>query len=254
MNNPLILLVEDDSRLRELTDRYLVQQGFRVCSVANLAGMRAQLKLNHVDLIVLDLMLPDGDGLHACQDLRAQQINTPVIILTARGDEIDRIVGLELGADDYLGKPSNPRELIARIKAVLRRSQSGAGSLPRNDQKSVQFGDNTLDPAARTLTRAGRSEPLSSGEFALLWALVSHPNRSLSRDQLLNLAFGRDHEANDRSIDVMISRLRRIVEVNPKLPRFIQTLWGSGYVFVPDGKKSGKSTDQADARPTEQAP
>jgi two-component system, OmpR family, phosphate regulon response regulator OmpR len=230
----LILLVEDDSRLRELTERYLLQQGLRVSSVANLAAMHAQLKQAHIDLIVLDLGLPDGDGLHACRDLRAQNVQTPIIVLTARGDDIDRIVGLEFGADDYLGKPCNPRELLARIRAVLRRTQSNSGQAAQPDQENVAFGKNVLDPGARVLLRGEKRTRLSSGEFAVLWALVSRPNKALSRDQLMNLAFGRDHEANDRSVDVMISRLRKLVEDDPRDPRWLQTLWGAGYVFVPE--------------------
>jgi two-component system, OmpR family, phosphate regulon response regulator OmpR len=237
-DDALILLVEDDVRLRELTERYLVQQSLRVRSVANLAGMYAQLKLLHVDLIVLDLGLPDGDGLHACRDLRAQGTHTPIIVLTARGDDIDRIVGLELGADDYLAKPCNPRELLARIRAVLRRSQTPAGHHAKPEAEPVRFGPNLLDPAARVLERDAQRTRLSSGEFAVLWALVSRPNKALTRDQLMNLAFGRDHEANDRSVDVMISRLRKLVEDDAREPRWLQTLWGAGYVFVPEASKS----------------
>jgi two-component system, OmpR family, phosphate regulon response regulator OmpR len=237
-DDALILLVEDDVRLRELTERYLVQQGLRVRSVANLAGMYAQLKLLHVDLIVLDLGLPDGDGLHACRDLRAQGTHTPIIVLTARGDDIDRIVGLEFGADDYMGKPCNPRELLARIRAVLRRSQQPAGHHAKPDAEPVRFGPNLLDPASRVLQREALRTRLSSGEFAVLWALVSRPNKALTRDQLMNLAFGRDHEAQDRSVDVMISRLRKLVEDDAREPRWLQTLWGAGYVFVPEGSKS----------------
>ncbi len=231
MDNALILLVEDDARLRELTERYLLSQSFRVKSVANLSGMQAQLKQSHVDLIVLDLGLPDGDGLHACRDLRAQKIQTPIIVLTARGDEVDRIVGLEFGADDYLCKPCNPRELLARIRAVLRRTMQQAKALAQ--EAAISFGANRVDPAARTLQRNQEIHKLTSGEFALLWALLSAPNRPLSRDQLLNLAFGRDYEANDRSVDVMISRLRKLVEEDPRNPRWLQTQWGAGYVFVP---------------------
>jgi two-component system, OmpR family, phosphate regulon response regulator OmpR len=238
MNQPLILLVEDDARLRDLTERYLQAQALRVKSVANIAGLHAQLKTAHIDLIVLDLGLPDGDGLHVCRDLRAQNISTPIIVLTARGDEIDRIVGLEFGADDYLAKPCNPRELLARIRAVLRRSAQAA---PQNSGERICFGENTLDTEARTLTRSGEPYKLTSGEYALLWALVSRPNRALSRDQLMNLAFGRDYEANDRSIDVMMSRLRKLVEDNPRAPRWLQTQWGAGYVFVPPGQSAERA-------------
>jgi two-component system, OmpR family, phosphate regulon response regulator OmpR len=238
MNQALILLVEDDARLRELTERYLLSQNFRVKSVANLAGLHAQMNQAHIDLVVLDLGLPDGDGLHACRDLRAQNVQTPIIVLTARGDDIDRIVGLEFGADDYLAKPCNPRELVARIKAVLRRSQASVPA-PQNEADIV-FGPNVLSPSTRTLMRDGVSVRLTSGEFALLWALLIRPNRPLSRDQLLNLAFDRDYVANDRSIDVMISRLRKLIEVDPRTPRWLQTQWGAGYVFVPPNAEDRK--------------
>jgi DNA-binding response OmpR family regulator len=234
MADPLVLLVEDDSRLSDLLERFLAQHGLRVKAVANIAGLEARLGQRHVDLIVLDLMLPDGDGLAVCRDLRGRGVATPIIILTARGDDIDRIIGLEIGADDYLPKPCNPRELLARIRAVLRRAPPPPGATPAS-AASVSFGRLRLDPETRQLTRDGESVRLTSGEFAVLWALVSHPRRPLTRDHLMNLAHGRDHEANDRSIDVMVSRLRRLIEEDVRTPRFLQTVWGRGYVFVPDG-------------------
>jgi two-component system phosphate regulon response regulator OmpR len=235
MAEPLVLLVEDDARLRDLLERYLLQQGLRVRAVANLAGLRAQLAQQHVDLVVLDLMLADGDGLAACRDLRAEGVATPVIVLTARGDDVDRIIGLEMGADDYLAKPCNPRELVARIRAVLRRAPPVAGGAPRGSEMPLRFGPFVLDPATRELHREGQAQRLTSGEFAVLWSLVSHARKTLTRDHLMNLAHGRDHEANDRSIDVMVSRLRRLIEDDPRRPRRLQTVWGTGYVFVPDG-------------------
>ncbi len=232
-----LLLVDDDARLRELIERYLSEQGFRVCAVANLAGMRKVLAQRHVDLIVLDLMLPDGDGLEACRRLRAEGIETPVIMLTAKGDEIDRVVGLEIGADDYLPKPIGPRELLARIRARLRRAVSAPRATPRSGTAPVTFGPYTLQLDTRMLDRDGVPIRLTSGEFAVLAALVQHARRPLSRDHLMNLARGEDHGAFDRSIDVMVSRLRKLVETDARQPRYLQTVWGIGYVFVPEGER-----------------
>ncbi len=230
-----ILLVDDDARLRALIERYLSEQGLRVRAVANLAGMRRALAERHIDLIVLDLMLPDGDGLDACRQLRADGIETPVIMLTAKGDEIDRVVGLELGADDYLPKPVGPRELLARIRARLRRVPAAAGAAPRADSVPVCFGDYQLRLDTRQLSRGAVALRLTSGEFAVLAALVQHARRPLTRDHLMNLARGEDHGAFDRSIDVMVSRLRKLIEADPRHPRYLQTVWGVGYVFVPEG-------------------
>ena len=235
MTAPHILVVDDDLRLRDLLERYLDQQGFHVRSVANAAAMRRALSEHHVELIVLDLMLPDADGLELCRALRAKGIQTPVIMLTAKGDEIDRIVGLEIGADDYLPKPCNPRELVARIRAVLRRRPRAAVGAPQAEQATVQFGRFTFDPAVRQLFDGDALIKLTSGEFAVLAALVAHPFQTLSRERLIALARGREHEAFDRSIDVMMSRLRRCIEDDPRQPRWLQTVWGEGYVFVPEG-------------------
>ncbi len=229
-----ILIVDDDLRLRDLLERYLTQQGFRARSVANAAAMRRALAEHHVDLIVLDLMLPDGDGLSLCRRLRAEGMQTPLIMLTAKGDDVDRIVGLEIGADDYLPKPFNPRELVARIRAVLRRRVRETVGAPQGGEATVRFGRFTFDPATRTLNDESTPLKLTSGEFAVLAALVAHPFQTLSRERLLALARGREHDAFDRSIDVMVSRLRRLVEDDPRAPRWLQTVWGEGYVFVPD--------------------
>lgn len=229
-----ILVVDDDLRLRDLLERYLVQQGFRARGVANAASMRRALVEHHVDLIVLDLMLPDADGLTLCRSLRAEGIATPIIMLTAKGDDVDRIVGLEIGADDYLGKPCNPRELVARIRAVMRRHPAATVGAPQSGEAPVHFGRFAFDPATRTLSDNGTPLKLTSGEFAVLAALVAHPFQTLSRERLIALARGREHEAFDRSIDVMVSRLRRLVEDDPRAPRWLQTVWGEGYVFVPD--------------------
>lgn len=237
MGSTHILVVDDDLRLRDLLERYLTQQGFLVRGVANSAAMRRDLAAHHVDLIVLDLMLPDADGLEICRALRADGISTPVIMLTAKGDDVDRIVGLEIGADDYLSKPCNPRELVARIRAVMRRQPRATIGAPNTEQPVVQFGRFRFDPATRQMFDGDIPVKLTSGEFAVLTALVTHPFETLSRERLIVLARGRDHEAFDRSIDVMVSRLRRCVEDDPRQPRWLQTVWGEGYVFVPEGER-----------------
>lgn len=229
-----LLVVEDDVRLRGLLERYLCEQGFEVVGAGDTVQAEKQRQRQHIDLIVLDLMLPGEDGLAYCRRLRGLGDNTPVIMLTARGDEVDRIVGLEIGADDYLPKPGNPRELLARIRAVLRRRQSVQVGAPQSELGIASFGDCSLDFAARTLTRDGKAHRLTSGEFALLSVLVRHPHQSLSRDRLLSLARGRSQEPFERSVDVTISRLRRLVESDARNPRHIQTVWGLGYVFEPD--------------------
>jgi two-component system phosphate regulon response regulator OmpR len=229
-----ILIVDDDSRLRDLLERYLAQEGYSVRGVANGRGMDQLLSEQHFDLVVLDLMLPDEDGLSICRRLRVEQPDLPVIMLTARGDEVDRIVGLELGADDYLPKPCSPRELLAHIRAVLRRQVRVHGGAPREPGELLRFGRYTLNLSTRTLLRDGDPLRITTGEFAVLAALVTHPRQPLTRDRLLNLARGRDHEANDRSMDVTVSRLRRLLEADPKSPALIQTVWGLGYVFVPE--------------------
>ncbi len=235
MDNPALLVVDDDLRLRDLLERYLGQAGFRVRGAGNAAAMARELAAHHADLIVLDLMLPDGNGLDLCRKLRADGIETPVIMLTAKGDDVDRIVGLEIGADDYLPKPCNPRELVARIRAVLRRRPRPAVGAPQAQQPTVRFGRFSFDPATRQLLDGDNPVKLTSGEFAVLAALVAHPFQTLSREKLIALARGRSHEAFDRSIDVMVSRLRRMIEDDPRQPRWLQTVWGEGYVFVAEG-------------------
>jgi two-component system phosphate regulon response regulator OmpR len=190
------------------------------------------------DLIVLDLMLPGEDGLAICRRLRggANQVN--IIMLTAKGDEVDRIVGLEVGADDYLPKPFNPRELVARIHAVLRRRAAPPPpGAPAINEDSVNFGKVQINLATRELVRDDVSTLLTTGEFGLLRVLLEHPRQPMSRDKLMELARGREYEVFDRAIDVQISRLRKLVEEDPGKPRYIQTVWGFGYVFVPDGTK-----------------
>ncbi|MFT3755347.1 MAG: two-component system response regulator OmpR [Pseudoxanthomonas sp.] len=232
---PQLLLVDDDVRLRELLQRYLETQGFAVRGVGDGVQMRQALDRGHFDLIVLDLMLPDESGLDICRRLRGQGDATPVLMLTAKGDEIDRIVGLEIGADDYLPKPVNPRELLARIRAVLRRAPGIAPGAPQAEGGVVKFGTFTLDLGSRELSRNEEVLRLTSGEFAVLSVLLRHPRQPLSRDRLMSLARGRGHEALERSIDVTVARLRKLLEDDPKQPRILQTVWGVGYVFVPPG-------------------
>jgi len=231
-----ILVVDDDLRLRDLLKRYLTEQGFAVDTVADSASMDRQLQRVRYDLVVLDLMLPGEDGLAICRRLRAAGSDVSIIMLTAKGDDVDRIVGLEMGADDYLAKPFNPRELVARINAVLRRRRTPEmPGAPSAEERVVEFGPYALNIATRTLTRDGQNVPLTTGEFSLLKVLASHPSEPMSRDKLMDLARGREHESYDRSIDVQVSRLRRLLGEDPQSPRFIQTVWGFGYVFVPDG-------------------
>lgn len=231
-----ILLVDDDLRMRELLQRYLGEQGFEVKAVPDSTDMDAALAMEHPDLLILDLMLPGEDGLAICRRLRGGGSPLPIIMLTARGDEVDRIIGLEMGADDYLPKPFNPRELLARINAVLRRQEQHLPGAPSADNSIVTFGDFVFDLSTRSLTRNGEPVTITSGEFALLKVFVAHPRQPLSRDRLMQLARGRELDVFDRSIDVQVSRLRRLIEPDPSHPRYLQTMWGFGYVFVPNGE------------------
>ena len=230
-----ILVVDDDMRLRSLLERYLVEQGFIVRSVANFEQMTRLMERENFHLLVLDLMLPGEDGLSICRKLRQQDNEIPIIMLTAKGDEVDRIIGLEMGADDYLPKPFNPRELLARIRAVLRRKSKELPGAPTQEETLVKFGPFSFNLATREMKKDDQLMPLTSGEFAVLKVLVSHAREPLSRDKLMNMARGRDYSAMERSIDVQVSRLRRMIEDDPANPRYIQTVWGLGYVFVPDG-------------------
>ena len=232
---PKVLVVDDDVRLRSLLERYLKEQDFIVRTVENAEQMDRFLERENYHLMVLDLTLPGEDGLSICRRLRSDNNPIPIIMLTAKGDEVDRIVGLEVGADDYLAKPFNPRELLARIRAVLRRQAKHIPGAPSNAESVISFGRFTLNLATREMTDDGKSISLTSGEFAVLKSLVEHARQPLSRDKLMNLARGRDYSALERSIDVQVSRLRRLIEADPAHPRYIQTVWGVGYVFVPDG-------------------
>lgn len=231
-----LLLVDDDLRLRALLETFLIREGFEVRAAGNARQMEQMLREWPIDLMVLDITLPGISGLDICRELRGRGNPLPIIMLTAKGDDIDRILGLELGADDYLPKPCNPRELVARIRAVLRRRAAPPPpGAPAVQNASIRIGRFTLLTATRRLqTEDGADVALTTGEFAMLHALATHPGETLSREQLLALARGRTREAFDRSIDVQISRLRRLIEDNPAKPRYLQTVWGAGYVFVPD--------------------
>jgi two-component system phosphate regulon response regulator OmpR len=230
-----ILIVDDDARHRDLLIRYLGGEGYEVKAASDAAAMDKQLARERYDLVVLDLMLPGEDGLAICRRLRTQNDAPAIIMLTAKGDDVDRIVGLEMGADDYLAKPFNPRELLARINAVLRRrAPAGPPGAPAATAEVFRFGDYSLNLATRTLTKGGKAVPLTTGEFSVLKVLVQHPRTPLSRDKLMELARGREYEVFDRSIDVQISRLRKIIETDASHPKHIQTVWGFGYVFVPE--------------------
>lgn len=219
-----ILLIEDDPRLARMVEDYLAGAGFRVTHVAAGRGGLTLAQRESFDAIVLDLMLPDMDGLEVCRELRAKA-QTPILMLTARGDAMDRIVGLEMGADDYLPKPFEPRELLARLRAVLRR----ATSAPAN---TLRFGRLEIDKDAREVRIDGAARPLTGYQYALILAMAERAGRVLSRDALFDLVKGESIEAFDRSIDVHISRIRAAIEDNPKAPRRVLTVRGAGYVFA----------------------
>lgn len=228
-----LLVVDDDPELRELTQAYLEQQGFSVACVESGEAMDTHLQGHDVDLLILDLMLPGEHGLSIAQRLKKHS-NLPIIIVSAQGEDVDRIVGLEVGADDYLAKPFNPRELLARVRAVLRRSQAASGVVAGSPSQ-VEFGAFTLDTNAHRLSKGGDTVPLTSGEFDLLAILVAHPNKVLDRDRILDLLTGAERSPFDRSIDVRVTRLRSKIEPDPANPVFIRTIWGKGYMFCPAG-------------------
>lgn len=230
-----ILVVDDDKEIRDLLARFLVGHGLRVSTAANGREMLGQLDESAVDLIVLDVMMPGEDGLTLTRNLRAKRSTIPIIMLTAMGEETDRIVGLEMGADDYLPKPFNPRELLARIKAVLRRFEGNKMGVHETalNTEMVNFAGWSFDVGARQLfDPQGEEVVLSGGEFELLNVLVAHPGRVLSRDQLLDMARGRDAQPFDRAIDVQVSRLRKKIESDPQAPTLIKTVRGGGYLFT----------------------
>ncbi len=230
-----IMVVDDDPRLRDLLRRYLTENGFTVHVAENAIAMNRLWVRERFDALVLDLMMPGEDGLSILQRLRKGGDRTPVVMLTAKGEDVDRIAGLDMGADDYLPKPFNPRELLARLNAVLRRREAPeVPGAPGQDGGTFAFGEFVLDLGTRTLTRAGTPVTLTTGEFAVLKVFARQPRVPLSREKLMELARGREFTAYDRSLDVQISRLRKLIEPDPAKPRYLQTVWGLGYVFIPD--------------------
>ena len=223
-----VLVVDDDAELRELLQQYLEQKGYAVLCAEDGAAMDAALATREVDLVVLDVMLPGEDGLSIATRLK-QAGGLPIIILSAQGEDIDRIVGLEVGADDYMAKPFNPRELLARIRAVLRR-----GTPRGTEAHIVSFGPFRLDLNAHRLTQNGDTVPLTAGEFDLLSTLAHHPNKVLDRDRILDILTGTERTPFDRSIDVRVTRLRSKIEPDPSSPIYIRTIWGKGYMFCPE--------------------
>jgi two-component system, OmpR family, response regulator len=230
-----ILVVDDDPEIRGLVGKVVEGGGYRVALAPDARAARKKVDTTKVDLIVLDLMLPGKDGLTFCKELRAEGIGTPIIMLTAKGDDFDRVLGLELGADDYIAKPFHGRELLARIKAILRRAGSASSAEAQSSPRYLKFEGWTLDTAKRELVSDDDVVVLlSSAEYELLVAFLTWPQAVLSREMLLDATRGRSAIISDRSIDLQVSRLRRKLGDDPKMPRIIKTIWGDGYLFTPD--------------------
>ncbi|WP_304304446.1 response regulator [Pseudacidovorax intermedius] len=235
MTTPQLLMIEDDQRLAQMVVEYLAQSGFAVSHAGDGARGMAALEQQLPDLVILDLMLPDADGLDLCRRIRAlpgAAGKVPVLMLTAKGDPMDRIIGLELGADDYLPKPFEPRELLARIRAVLRRRGEGGLVAGPEPVRGMRFGSLEIDRDARTVTVAGQAAELTSYQFDLLVAMAERAGRVLTRDQIMEAVRGRELEAFDRSIDVHMGRIRAAIEADAKNPKRILTVRGVGYVFA----------------------
>jgi len=232
-NQHVLALIDDDPKILELTAKYLMDQGFNVYTGKNGKELDEILKKYAADLIILDLMMPEESGLQICQRLRVNEVVIPIIMLTAKGDEVDRIVGLEMGADDYLPKPFNPRELLARINAIIRRKETFS---KKSTIKTINFGDFVFDIQNRSLSKDGKNISITTGEFNLLKVFTERPKQPLSRDQIMQLARGKELDVFDRSIDVQISRIRKLIEDDPNNPKYLQTKWGFGYIFNPDGE------------------
>jgi len=235
--SPHILIVDDEREIREPLAKYLAKNGLRATMAGSAAEARKELHTSAIDLVVLDIMMPGEDGLSLCRHLR-ESTDIPVILLTAMAEDTDRVVGLEIGADDYVTKPFNPRELLARIRAVLRRAGAAPRPRERAETKRLRFADWVIDMDRRELTGAdGVAVPLSTAEFRLLTVFLRRPHIVLSREQLLDLTSGRAAQIFDRSIDNQVSRLRRKIEADPKSPVLVKTVWGGGYVFTADVKE-----------------
>ncbi|AGA32495.1 two component transcriptional regulator, winged helix family [Thioalkalivibrio nitratireducens DSM 14787] len=232
-----ILVVDDDPGLRDLLRRYLEEQGYEVVAVRDGVEMDRALADAAFDLLILDVMLPGEDGLSLLRRTVSRQA-LPVIMVSARGEDVDRIVGLEVGADDYIAKPFNPRELLARVRAVLRRHSAATEDEASGEPEGIyRFGPFEMHVASQRLLRNGEEVPLTTGEFTLLRVLTEHPQRVLDRNTLLDLIKGYEHQPFDRSIDVRVARLRRKIEDDASHPRYIRTVWGRGYLFAPDGNE-----------------
>lgn len=236
-----ILIIDDDAKLNDLLTTYLGGFGLRVSSATDPEEGLRMIEMARPDLVILDVMLPVMDGFEACRVIRGKHPSLPIIMLTARGDVMDRVVGLELGADDYLGKPFEPRELVARIQSVLRRARRGDITEPKTDTSSMRkFGGLVMDIPRRRVTLSGRVVDLTTGEFEALKLLTDRPGEVLDRDRILESLKGVEAEAYNRAVDITMSRLRQKLGDDPKRPRYIKTVWGAGYAFVggeePDGR------------------
>ncbi|WP_175941805.1 response regulator [Caballeronia sp. BCC1704] len=230
---PKIIVLDDEAELRNMLQRFLTSQGFEVRVVENGKRLDRYLQREPYDLLVLDWMMEPEDGLSVCRRLRAEGHTLPILMLTAKGDPVDKVVGLETGADDYLAKPFLPQELVARVRALLRRQKIAAGD-PTLTTQVIRFGDFRLDLGKQRLFRGGEPFEMHSAQMQLLNALGSSPNRAVSRDNLIARTRGREHDALDRSIDVQVLRLRQLIEDDPAKPRFIKTVWGVGYMLLAD--------------------
>jgi two-component system, OmpR family, phosphate regulon response regulator OmpR len=230
-----VFLVDDDTVVRDVTAEYLQMRGFTVTALPSARAMQQRLRLERPQIIVLDIMMPDLDGISALRELRASGDDVPVILLTARNEVIDRVLGLEFGADDYVGKPFDPGELAARIRTVVRRRGASATGAPES-RASFRFGPFELDFRSRELYRDEERIPLRSSEFAFLKLFINHAMTMLTREQIIEFIYGEAGRYRNRSLDVAIWRLRRLIETDPSEPRYLQTVWGRGYVFVPDGE------------------
>lgn len=230
---PRVAIIDDEPELRHMLSNYLGSQGFEVRSAANGVRLDRLLDREPFDLLILDLMMEPEDGLSICRRLRAEGQTIPILMLTARGDPVDRVLGLETGADDYLAKPFLPRELVARLRAMLRRQQILKGHMP-SAPSGLAFGPFTFDVQKGLLSKDGRDVPLNSAELRLLAALATTPNRAVSRENLMSRSRGREYGANERSVDVQILRLRQMIEETPSKPRFLKTVWGAGYMLIAD--------------------